>query len=107
MFLVRLKNFEPFFHATSRLALIAREADVKFTPLFFSITVSNQFPRFVAYLVMTYNCFINYKVDNDHTSRISLESFHDALLDGGGSPSMTIHLLANINQMILRFESSS
>uniref|UniRef100_A0A9I9E8C4 Uncharacterized protein n=1 Tax=Cucumis melo TaxID=3656 RepID=A0A9I9E8C4_CUCME len=107
MFLVRLKDFDPLFDATSRLAQIAREADIKFTPLFFSIIASNRSPRFVAYLQMTHHCFINYKVDNDHTSRISLESFHDALLDGGASPSMTIHLLANIKQLILRFESSS
>lgn len=36
-----------------------------------------------------------------------LESFHDALLDGGSFCSMTIHLLDKTKQLILRFETSS
>ena len=107
MFLVRLEFFDPLMDATSRFSQIAKEADIKFTPLDFWVIASNRSPRFVAAIQMSHHCFIHYNVDDDHTSRISLESFHDALLDGGASSSMTIHLLQNINQMMLRFESSS
>ncbi|XP_038875055.1 uncharacterized protein LOC120067580 [Benincasa hispida] len=107
MFLVKLTNFEPLLDATSYLAQISNYADVKFTPLEFYLIAPYPSPRFVATLQLSQKCFTNYSVDHEHTSKVDLESFHDAILDGGSFASMTIHLLEKPNQMILRFQTPS
>ncbi|CAK9328878.1 unnamed protein product [Citrullus colocynthis] len=107
MFFVKLTDFEPLMEATSLLAQISKDADVKFTPLKLYIIVSNRSPRFFATLQLSDRFFTNFSVNHDHSSKVSLESFHDALLDGGSSCSMSIHLLDKTKQLILRFETSS
>ncbi|CAK9328879.1 unnamed protein product [Citrullus colocynthis] len=107
MFLVRLEQFEPLIDATSLLAQISSDADVKFTPLMLMIIVSNRSPHFVATLQLSRRLFTNFSVDHNKSSKVSLEPFHDAMLDGGSFSSMTIHLLDKTNQMILRFETPS
>ncbi|KAL0556874.1 hypothetical protein IC582_005391 [Cucumis melo] len=108
MFLVKLKNFDPLLDATSFLAQISFDnADLKFTPSKFFIIASHRSPRFIATLQLSPQWFTTFSVDNDHSSKVSLESFHDAILDGGSFASMTIHLLDKTNQMILRFDTPS
>ncbi|KAL0538091.1 hypothetical protein IC582_027087 [Cucumis melo] len=107
MFLVRLEQFEPLIDATSLLAQVAKDADVKFTPLMLMIIVSNRSPRFVATLQLSRRLFTNFSVDHNKSSKVSLQPFHDAMLDGGSFSSMTIHLLDTTNQMVLRFETPS
>ncbi|KAE8646596.1 hypothetical protein Csa_004903, partial [Cucumis sativus] len=108
MFLVKLTNFDPLLDATSFFAQISfDDADVKFTPSKFFIISSHRSPRFIATLQLSPQWFTSFSVDHDHSSKVSLESFHDAILDGGSFASMTIHLLDKTNQIILRFDTPS
>lgn len=108
MFLVKLTEFEPLLDSTSYLAQYSNDnADIKFAPGKLFLIVPNRSPRFFATLQLSPRWFSNYSVDHVHSSKVSLESFHDAILDGGSFASMTIHLLDKTNQMILRFDTPS
>uniref|UniRef100_A0A0A0K9W4 Uncharacterized protein n=2 Tax=Cucumis sativus TaxID=3659 RepID=A0A0A0K9W4_CUCSA len=108
MFLVKLTEFEPLLDSTYFLALYSNNnAHVKFTPGKLFLIVSNRFPNFIATLQLSPRWFTNFSVDHVHSSKVSLESFHDAMLDGGEFSTMSIHLLDKTNQMILRFDTPS
>ncbi|TYK02993.1 uncharacterized protein E5676_scaffold46G00820 [Cucumis melo var. makuwa] len=91
MFLVRLEQFEPLIDATSLLAQVAKDADVKFTPLMLMIIVSNRSPQFVATLQLSRRLFTNFSVDHNKSSKVSLQPFHDAMLDGGSHDVPPLH----------------
>ncbi|TYK02994.1 uncharacterized protein E5676_scaffold46G00830 [Cucumis melo var. makuwa] len=108
MFLVKLTEFEPLLDSTSYLAQYSNDnADIKFAPGKLFLIVPNRSPRFFATLQLSPRWFSNYSVDHVHSSKVSLESFHDAMLDGGDFSSMSIHLLDKTNQMFLRFDTPS
>ncbi|XP_023548334.1 uncharacterized protein LOC111807002 [Cucurbita pepo subsp. pepo] len=107
MFLVRLHHFDPLMEATSILAQISHEADLKFSSSKFSLITSYPSLRFVATFQISHRFFANYFVDRNHSSRVSLQSFYNAMYAGIVFSSMTIHFPETTSRMVLQFESSN
>ncbi|KAG7013721.1 hypothetical protein SDJN02_23888, partial [Cucurbita argyrosperma subsp. argyrosperma] len=107
MFLVRLHHFDPLMEATSILAQISNEADLKFSSSKFSLITSYPSRRFVATFQISHRFFANYFVDRNHSSRVSLQSFYNAMYAGIVFSSMTIHFPETTSRMVLQFESSN
>ncbi|CAK9328867.1 unnamed protein product, partial [Citrullus colocynthis] len=107
MFFIKLQNLAPLLKATSIFTQLANdEVCLKFSPSMFSITAQFQSPPFIAMMLMDQPFFANYSIDQNHISKISLQSFHNALSEGQRFCTMTIHLLEPLNRILLRFEHS-
>ncbi|CAK9321110.1 unnamed protein product [Citrullus colocynthis] len=109
MICINVENIVPLTKAASMLSEIGREVCLKFSPTMFTITTlpspspSPSPHKFSAILILPSSSFANYSVDRNHSSKVSLRSFQNALLQGRRFSSITIHLLEPLNRLLLRF----
>ncbi|KGN61523.1 hypothetical protein Csa_006491 [Cucumis sativus] len=107
MFSIKVDNLDPFLDATSLFTeFINDEICLKFSPSTFSMIARYQCPTFFAMLFMPHPLFVEYSVDRNHISRISLRCFRNALLEGQSYSSMSIHLREPQNTILFKFEPS-
>ena len=108
MFSIKIDDIDPFLDATILFAELTHdEICLKFLPSTMSIIVRYECPIFFVTMSLPQPLFVEYSVDRNHISRISLLSFYSALLECQTSAALNIHLQEDQNKILLTFEPSS
>lgn len=96
----------PLVNAVSPLTQIATQADVDISPVSFTLTVSQYFPRFRTVLQLTPHFFASFLVTQNLNARICLDSFHTTLISAHQLSAVSINLIEVSRCLLLAHENT-
>ncbi|KAG7026022.1 hypothetical protein SDJN02_12520, partial [Cucurbita argyrosperma subsp. argyrosperma] len=96
----------PLVNAVSPLTQIATQADVDISPVSFTLTVSQYFPRFLTVLQLTPHFFASFLVTQNLNARICLDSFHTTLISAHQLSAVSINLVEVSRCLLLAHENT-